>query len=127
MIGDRSDDAPDASAPAGGPASAPTPATDPARSELSGDAAWALVDALRERNRRIRADQLAAARADADARGKQPFDLAALEALCDTSREGRIDPVDERRARFEEMYYTWFPDVMTLAEFAKRVCALESW
>jgi hypothetical protein len=64
MIGDRSDDAPDAPAPAGGPA--------------------------------------------ADARGKQPFDLAALEALCDTSREGRIDPIDERRARFEEMYYIWF-------------------
>jgi hypothetical protein len=127
MIGDRTDDAPDAPAPSGGPASAPTPATAPARPELSGDAAWALVDALRERNRRIRADQLAGARADADARGKQPFDLAALEALCDTSREGRIDPIDERRARFEEMYYTWFPDVMTLAEFAKRVDALESW
>jgi hypothetical protein len=92
---------------------------------LTGEAAWAFVDALSERNRRIRADQLAAARVSATARGKQPFDLAALEAMCDTSREGRVDPLDERRARLEEMYYTWYPDVMTLAEFAERVEALQ--
>ena len=102
----------------------PRPPDEPPAPCLTGDAAWAFVDQLAERNRAVRAQQLAAAKTDAAARGKEPFDLEKLERLCDTSREGRVDPVEDRRARFEEMYYTWFPGVMTLAEFARRVDAL---
>ena len=49
-----------------------------------------------------RAKRLADAKAAAVASGKEPFDLAKLETMCDTSSEGRVDPVESRRARFEE-------------------------
>jgi len=73
------------------------------------------------------AEQLAAAKADAAQRGKEPFDLAKLETLCDTSHEGRLAPLDERQADFERKYYVHFPDVMTLAEFARKVDELNRW
>jgi hypothetical protein len=74
-----------------------------------------------------KAEQLASARADAAQRGKEPFDLAKLETLCDTSHEGRMAPVQERHAELERMYYVSYPDVMTLAEFARKVEVLNRW
>ncbi|NEA53380.1 hypothetical protein G3I60_04185 [Streptomyces sp. SID13666] len=71
--------------------------------------------------------RLAKARSDACDRGKEPFDLAVLETLCDTSREGRMDAVDIRHERFEWKYYTQFPDVMTLRDFARKVDELNRW
>lgn len=82
---------------------------------------------VRARAQQRLAEQLAAARADAAARGKEPFDLAKLETMCDTSHEGRVDPVEDRQAELERKYYVHFPEVMTLAEFARKVDELNRW
>jgi hypothetical protein len=82
---------------------------------------------LGARNARIRAERLAAARALADARGKQAFDLEALEQLVDTSSEGRVTPIERRHERFEYMYYVDNPSFMTLAELAELIRDLNSW
>ena len=94
---------------------------------LTGKAAEEFAAKVHAEARQRRADQLAAAKADAARRGKEPFELAKLEALCDTSREGRVDPVDTRRARFEDLYYVHYPDVLTLADFARKVEELNRW
>jgi hypothetical protein len=88
---------------------------------LIDDAGRELVRLAARRVQRRRDERLSAAKAEAARRGKEPFDLARLETLCDTSREGKMDPVETRRARFEEMYYTYYPDVMTLGELAEKV------
>ncbi len=89
--------------------------------------AEALDAEIKAEARSLRAEQLAMAKADAANRGKEPFDLSLLETVCDTSRGGRLDPFEARRARFEEMYYTHFPEVMTLADFARKVEELNRW
>lgn len=94
---------------------------------LTGKEAWAFHSELMARNAKQRAEELALARADAEARGKEPFDLAVLETMADTSSEGRMDPEEERRARFEEMYYVSFPDVLTIEDFARKVDELNRW
>jgi hypothetical protein len=77
-----------------------------------------VIDEILERNRRLMAEQLAKAKADAQANGKEPFDLEALERLCDTSGDGVVAPIDERRARFEYKYYVENPSIRTIADFA---------
>lgn len=94
-------------------------------SVMSDDEARALMDEIKQRNKEVRARQLAEARAKAS--GKEPFDLAKLEALCDTTSEGRMEPEEIRRERFEHMYYVDFPKIATLAEFARKVQELASW
>jgi Tfp pilus assembly protein PilP len=94
---------------------------------LTGDAAKEYMRQVAERAQKKREELLSAAKAEAARRGKEPFDLAKLETMCDTSREGKMDPVETRRARFEEMYYTSYPDVMTLEEFAGKVTELNRW
>ena len=71
-----------------------------------------------------RAKELADAKAAAVASGKEPFDLAKLETMCDTSSEGRVDPVEARQKRFEEWYYVWYPQIRTLKELARKI---EEW
>ncbi|HEY0988182.1 MAG TPA: hypothetical protein VGD80_14055 [Kofleriaceae bacterium] len=82
---------------------------------------------LARRNAQLRAERLAAAKRDAAARGKEPFDLVKLETMCDTSSEGRMDPEPLRHERFEEMYYAQFPRILTLEEFAREVEELNKW
>jgi hypothetical protein len=94
---------------------------------IEGKDALELHAQLKERNARVRAERLAAARAEADARGKQAFDLEALERLVDTSSEGRLAPVEVRRDRFEYMYYVDNPSLMTLGELAALIRELASW
>lgn len=94
---------------------------------LTGAAAKAFADAIGERNRKLRAERLAAAKAEAVVRGKEPFDLARLETMCDTSSHGRVDPVEVRHAEFEERYYVWYRDLMTLAELAAMITELNRW
>jgi hypothetical protein len=94
---------------------------------LSGKDAWAFHNELKARNDKARAERLERARADADARGKEPFDLAKLETMADTSSEGRMDPEESRRARFEEMYYVQYPDILTIEDFAAKVEELNKW
>jgi hypothetical protein len=94
---------------------------------LTGKAAEDFVAQVHAEARKQAAEQLAEAKADAARRGKEPFDLAKLETMCDTSHEGRLDPVDVRTAEFERKYYVTFPDVMTLEEFARTVDELNRW
>lgn len=94
---------------------------------ISGKEAELMDAEIRAEARRLRSAQLARAKDEASARGKEPFDLSLLESLCDTSREGKLDAFDVRQARFEEMYYTDFREVMTIAEFAERVQERNRW
>jgi hypothetical protein len=94
---------------------------------LTDDAALELARLAAGRVLRRREQRLSAAKAEADRRGKESFDLAKLESLCDTSREGRVPPLDERRKHHEWMYYTHFGDVMTLAEYAEKVSEQNRW
>jgi hypothetical protein len=94
---------------------------------LTGDAAKKYLADARAKVDRIRADQLAAAKADAAVRGKEPFDLGKLEEMCDTSRDGKPAPADERHAEHGWMYYVHFSSLMTLAEYAERVAEQNRW
>ena len=94
---------------------------------IEGDDAAALHARVSERNARVRAERLATARAEAAARGKQVFDLEALERMVDTSSDGKLAPVEARRDRFEYMYYVDNPSLMTLAELAALIRDLASW
>ena len=94
---------------------------------LTGDAAKRSMDEAGERARKERAEKLDAAKADAAVRGKEPFDLAKLETMCDTSHAGRLAPVEERQSEHEWMYYVHYRNVMTIAEYAEKVEALNRW
>ena len=87
----------------------------------------ALFAEMRERNARIKVEALSKAKDEAAKRGKEPFDLAKLETLCDTSSEGRVDPEESRRERYEWMYYVSNPDLMTLRELADLITHLSRW
>ena len=95
--------------------------------ELSGKDAEAFFRKSFERSTERRAKELADAKAAAAASGKEPFDLAKLETMCDTSSEGRVDPVEIRQARFEERYYVWYPEIRTLKELARKVDEWNRW
>jgi len=94
--------------------------------ELTGKEALEFAEQIARENKLRRAEALARGKADAAARGKEPFDLARLEKLCAIDALGTMGP-DERRARLEEMYYVQYPDVLTLEEFARQVDQLGSW
>jgi hypothetical protein len=89
--------------------------------------ARAFMAEIGRRNAEQRAERLAAAKRDAAARGKEPFDLAKLETMCDTSSEGRMDPEPVRYQRFEDMYYVDYPAILTLEDFARKVDELNKW
>lgn len=73
-----------------------------------------------------RSERLAAVKADAHARGKEPFDLGRLEELCDTSHEGRMDPRSWRERRFELVYYS-HPEMMRIEDLAQHVMIAQGW
>jgi hypothetical protein len=94
---------------------------------ITGKDAEAVMEEMRARNAEVEREAMTRRKAEATRNGKEPFDLGRLEALVDTSREGRVDPVETRTKRFEQMYYLQFPDVLTIAEFAKKVAELNEW
>ena len=94
---------------------------------LEGKEALDFMAEIGRRNAELRTERLAAAKRDAAARGKEPFDLAKLETMCDTSSEGRVDPVEERQKQFEEWYYVWYPEVRTLKELARKIEEYNRW
>ncbi|MFO0606511.1 MAG: hypothetical protein U0324_25285 [Polyangiales bacterium] len=77
--------------------------------------------------KRADAEELAAAKAEAAGRGKEPFDLAALEAKCDTSHGGLDIPVEERHAEYEYLYYVCYPQFVTMREMVDLVRVLNEW
>jgi hypothetical protein len=95
--------------------------------ELTGKDAEEYITKLAKRHDEERAKRLADAKAAAVASGKEPFDLARLETMCDTTSEGRVDPVESRQARFEEWYYVWYPEVRTLEELARKIEEYNRW
>jgi hypothetical protein len=94
---------------------------------LEGKEALEFTAEIGRRNAELSAARLAAAKRDAAARGKEPFDLAKLETMCDTSSEGRMDPEGVRCERFEEMYYVHYPQILSLEDFARKVDELNKW
>ena len=80
---------------------------------------WAEHDAI---VRRIEAEtqaELAEARAEAGARGKEPFDLDRVLAMYTPRDVVHYPPSRESLQRsYERMYYLDQPDLMTLREFA---------
>lgn len=99
----------------------------PAIMTLTGkDALEFMERAHREEDER-RAASLARAKAEAAASGKEPFDLAKLEALVDTSSAGSLAPIEQRQERFERMYYVENPRLQTIAQLARLVDTLNHW
>ncbi len=94
---------------------------------LPGKAAEDFFEEIRALNIKTRAESLARAQARGALYGKEPFDLAKLEKLVDTSSEGRMDSEAVRHARLEEKYYVDYPHVKTLAECAEQMKVLNSW
>jgi hypothetical protein len=94
---------------------------------LTGKDADDFFEELERRNQQEHDEALRQAKTDAARRGKEAFDLEELEQLCDTSSEGRMAPVDERRSRFEYMYYVNNPSIMTIAEFADYIERINKW
>ena len=94
---------------------------------LKGKDAEEFLQQIERRNAEVKRQELANAKDDAVARGKEQFDLAKLEALCDTSSEGRLAPIDERRKWFEYLYYVSNPQVMTVSEFATIIEKMNKW
>jgi hypothetical protein len=94
---------------------------------ISGKESEALMAQIRARNAEIRAEALAKAKTEAARRGKEPFDLAKLETMADTTTYGKLDPEDVRRARFEEMYYVEYPAILTIEAFAQKLDELSKW
>lgn len=101
--------------------------SDESKPVLEGDEAQALYEEIVRREEIASNEALARAKADAAARGKEPFDLEKLEKLCDTSSEGRLAPLEERRADFEYQYYVNRPSVMTIGEFAALIEERNKW
>jgi len=82
---------------------------------------------VRARHDREQAEQFAAAKADAAARGKEPFDIDRLSEMCDITLANTLRDPDECRSQHERFYYMHYPDVQTLAEYAERVTELNRW
>lgn len=95
--------------------------------ELAGLDDEAIFHRLAAQAREREARELAEAKAAAAASAKEPFDLTKLETIFDTSREGRVAPLETRQKRYEAMYYVEYPAVRTLAEFAEKVAERKRW
>jgi hypothetical protein len=93
---------------------------------ITGKAALDLVEQIKRDNAQRRTDALARARAAAAERGKEPFDLARLGQLTALAAHGRMTP-DEQQERFEHMYYVEAPELMTLAELARKLDEVGRW
>ena len=67
---------------------------------------------------------LTRAKREAEARGKERFDLARLNALYRPDIEFEswfVDPEQQRLEQFEYLYYVCHKQVMTLQEFAREL------
>lgn len=94
---------------------------------ITGKDAQDLFEELQRKNREAGVRALSEAKQAAAVSGKEPFDLEALERLCDTSVETGPLPTEERRARLEELYYVGRPQCMTLAELAQYIRDVNKW
>ena len=93
---------------------------------LTGKDALELHEQIKREAEQRRAEALARAKADAAARGKEPFDLDRLAALTALDALGRATP-EERRASLEYDYYVRAKDALTLADFAAQLDERGRW
>ena len=78
------------------------------------------LERLLAQEEREDAERLARAKAEAEARGKEPFDLDRLEQLYDTTPDLGHWPREARFRTWEWKYYVEARDLLTLAAFAER-------
>jgi hypothetical protein len=76
---------------------------------------------LAERRKRENAEALAKAMREAEATGKEPFDLARFEQLFNRGSQAR------REQAHRESYYISHPELRTLAEYTQFVLEIEPW
>lgn len=76
---------------------------------------------LAARRKRENAEALAKAIKEAEANGKEPFDLARFEKLLNRGSQARRE--HERR----ENYYISHPEIRTLEDYAKHLIEIEPW
>jgi hypothetical protein len=79
------------------------------------------VGELAARRKRENAEALAKATREAEASGKEPFDLARFEALLNRGSQAR------REQQHRERYYIFHPELRTLEEYARLQLELEPW
>mgnify|MGYP000376667568 CR=1 FL=1 len=94
---------------------------------ITGKDAMDLFESIKQRDNQNEAELLDRKKADAAARGKEPFDLAKLASLADTSDQGSLHTTQEQQARWERVYYVSLPDAMTIEELADYVNELGRW
>ena len=81
---------------------------------------WELFHRIKAEHERDVAEKLAAAKAAAAERGKEPFDVEKVLAMYTPYDQYRYPaPLDEVRRTMERSYYLSSPEIMTLAEFAE--------
>ncbi len=80
---------------------------------------WEVLDRIHAENERKTREKLAAAKAEAAERGKEPFDVVKMLALYEPYDQYRYPaPLDELGHYHERSYYLTSPEIMTLAEYA---------
>lgn len=95
---------------------------------LTGKDALDLHEKLGKQAEQERLDRLQRAKADAAARGKEPFDYGKLTSIAQTVYEHTMRMSETKREEyFEELYYTGYPSVLSLSEFAEKVNELSRW
>jgi hypothetical protein len=93
---------------------------------ITGKEAEDFFEELQRQNRDAQVQALSEAKQAAALSGKEPFDLAPLERLCDPS----IEPAQCRRknaVRSSKLYYLGTPKCMTLAQLAQYIRDVNSW
>jgi hypothetical protein len=86
---------------------------------IEGEAADEIFDTIERQNAAEQASALDAARIEAQQRGKETFDARRLREL--------YEPEFETDASLESKYYFLYPQVMTLAEYAREVEKVDEW
>jgi hypothetical protein len=80
---------------------------------------WELFERIKAETERETAAKLAAAKAEAAERGKEPFDVEKMLALYEPYDQYRYPaPLDELSRHHERSYYLTSRELMTIAEYA---------
>ena len=83
------------------------------------------LDQIRRDNEQRTRELLERKKAEALARGKEPFDFERLRSMAPTDALGST--TDEQQTLLERLYYVDHPEILTLREFADHVRLLSTW
>ena len=84
------------------------------------------LEQIRRENEQRTRELLERKKAEAAARGKEPFDYERLHAMVAQGSLGHMNP-DEERTFLERLYYVEHADVLTLEAFADELAELGAW